>query len=269
MALADDERRRTAFGTVVDADRYDDLRPGYPPEAVSWLVGSPDRPLRVLDLAAGTGKLTRVLRALGHEVVAVDPSEQMLDALRRSTGEDAGVTALVGTAEEVPLPDASVDAVTVGQAWHWLRPAAAVAELSRVLRPGGVLGLAWNARDLSVPWAHTFEELVEGTGFGERAAGEDEEGGHGPVDDGPADEGWWPRVPAPMTARERTGFPAAQRLPSPDAVAALASTYSGIAVREDADAVLDQVRALAAAAAEPDGSVLMPLVCYCYRYLRP
>jgi SAM-dependent methyltransferase len=262
MALADDERRRTSFGTVVDADRYDDLRPGYTTEAVHWLVGAPARPLRVLDLAAGTGKLTRVLRALGHEVVAVDPSEQMLAALSRATAADEGVTALVGSAEEVPLPDASVDAVTVGQAWHWLRPAAAVAELSRVLRPGGVLGLAWNARDLSVPWAKEFEDLVEGTGFGEAAHSPD-----GAVSDDPAH--WWPRVPEPMTSPERAEFPAAQRLPSPDAVAALASTYSGIAVREDRDAVLARVAELAASVAEPDGSVVVPLVCHCFRYHRP
>ena len=259
MALADDARRRTSFGTLVDPGRYDDLRPGYTADAVHWLVGAPSRPLRVLDLAAGTGKLTRVLRALGHEVVAVDPSEAMLGALAASLPGDPGVQVLVGTAEEVPLPDASVDAVTVGQAWHWLRPAAAVAELARVLRPGGVLGLAWNARDLAVPWAASFEEVVGGTGFADATG----------ASEGTAAQEWWPQVPAPMEAGGREQFPAAQHLPSADAVADLASTYSGIAVREDRDAVLDQVRALARAAAQEDGSVVVPLVCHCFRYRRP
>jgi SAM-dependent methyltransferase len=269
MALADDEQRRTSFGTIVDAGRYEDVRPGYDPAAVEWLVGRPSRPLRVLDLAAGTGKLTRVLASQGHEVVAVDPSEGMLETLGRTTAESlppeqaARVEAHVGTAEEIPLPDASVDAVTVGQAWHWLRPAAAVAEVARVLRPGGTLGLAWNARDLSVQWAHDFEELVEGTGFAEAVSTSAD-----PETAVDADA-WWPRVPAPMTDRERAQFPAAQRLASPDDVAALASTYSGVAVRPDREAVLEQVRELARRAAEPDGSVVVPLVCHCFRYRRP
>ncbi|MGY1670932.1 class I SAM-dependent methyltransferase [Geodermatophilus sp. SYSU D00710] len=142
---AEHQRRRTSFGSV--AAEYAALRPGYPPDAVGFLLGG--RPLRVLDLGAGTGLLTDVLLAAGHEVVAVDLSARMLDQLR---ARHPGVPARVGGAEEIPLPDRSVDAVVAGQAAHWFDPDPAARELRRVLRPGGVVGLVWNTRDESVPW---------------------------------------------------------------------------------------------------------------------
>jgi SAM-dependent methyltransferase len=139
------QERRTSFGAV--AADYAALRPGYPAAAVAFLLG--DRPLRVLDLGAGTGLLTGVLRDAGHDVVAVDPAEPMLAELRARHPE---VEALVGDAETVPLPDASVDAVVAGQAAHWFRPAPAAAQMRRVVRPGGPVGLVWNTRDEQVPW---------------------------------------------------------------------------------------------------------------------
>lgn len=139
------DARRTSFGSV--AADYAALRPGYPADAVAFLLG--DRPLRVLDLGAGTGLLTDQLLAAGHEVVAVEPSAEMLDQL---TARLPRVTAHVGGAEAVPVPDASVDAVVAGQAAHWFDPARAAPELRRVLRPGGVVGLVWNTRDERVPW---------------------------------------------------------------------------------------------------------------------
>ncbi len=139
------DQRRTSFGSV--AAGYAEHRPGYPADAVAFLLG--ERPLRVLDLGAGTGLLTGALLAAGHEVVAVDPSPEMLEQLR---ARHPGVPAHVGGAEAVPLPDASVDAVVAGQAAHWFDPEPAAAELRRVLRPGGVVGLVWNVRDERVPW---------------------------------------------------------------------------------------------------------------------
>ncbi|MGY1748287.1 methyltransferase domain-containing protein [Modestobacter sp. SYSU DS0511] len=147
------DQRRTSFGAVAAA--YAALRPSYPADAVAFLLGP--RPLRVLDLGAGTGLLTDVLLAAGHEVVAVDPTPGMLDQLRARLPQ---VEAAVGGAEAIPLPDGGVDAVVAGQAAHWFDVAPAAAELRRVLRPGGVVGLVWNTRDARVPWVRALGELL-------------------------------------------------------------------------------------------------------------
>lgn len=123
-----------SFGQV--ADSYDRARPEYPEAALQWLLAAPAQ--RVADIGAGTGKLTGVLARLGHHVTAVEPDDRMRAQLSRRLPD---ITALDGTAEEIPLPDAAVDAVAFGQAWHWVDVDAVSAELARVLRPGGVLGL--------------------------------------------------------------------------------------------------------------------------------
>lgn len=147
------QARRLSFGPA--AAVYDRTRPEYPAAAIRWLVG--DRPCRVLDLGAGTGKLTRGLRALGHDVVAVDPDDGMLAALSLIGPE---VPALLGTAEQIPLPAASVDAVVAGQAYHWFGGDAAHAEIARVLRPGGPFGPLWNVRDDRVAWVAELSRLI-------------------------------------------------------------------------------------------------------------
>lgn len=154
-----DEFRRQAASFDDAADVYERSRPGYPDEAVDWLLerGAGPRPERVLDLGAGTGKLTRSLLARGLEVVAVDPSERMLQQLRDAA---PGARTLVGTAERIPLPDDSVDAVLAAQAWHWVDEERAVPEVVRVLKPGGELGLVWNIRDESVPWVARLSEII-------------------------------------------------------------------------------------------------------------
>ena len=148
--------RATSFGGAAAA--YSTGRPSYPAAAVAWLVGGATR---VVDVGAGTGKLTAGLVAAGLEVVAaVDPDAAMLGTLQRDV---PGVPALVGTAESVPLPDAAVDAAVLGQAWHWVDPDAASAELGRVVRPGGVLGLIWNIRDESEPWVAELGARMHGS----------------------------------------------------------------------------------------------------------
>jgi SAM-dependent methyltransferase len=139
----------TGFADVAQA--YDRGRPDYPPEAVAAL-GLPDR-ARVLDLAAGTGKLTRVLRAAGLDVVPVEP----LPAMRALVPG-----ALDGTAEAIPLPDASVDAATIADAWHWFDHPRASAELARVVRPGGVVAILWQypGREGLAPWAHDLGQIL-------------------------------------------------------------------------------------------------------------
>jgi SAM-dependent methyltransferase len=153
-AVAPGSPRGLSFGPA--ADRYDALRPSYPSEALRWALG--EQPLRVLDLGAGTGILTRDLRALGHEVVAVEPDPLMRARLQAASPE---VTALAGRAEQVPLPDGSVDAVVAGQAYHWFDPVPAHAEVARVLRPGGVFAPMWNTRDESVPWVAALSEISD------------------------------------------------------------------------------------------------------------
>ena len=111
----------------------------------------------VLDLAAGTGKLTRALTATGAELTAVEPVAGMREQLQRSLPE---LRVLEGTAEDIPLTDGSVDAVVVGQAFHWFHTPAAAVEIHRVLRPGGGLGVVWNAWDESVPWVSQVQALV-------------------------------------------------------------------------------------------------------------
>jgi SAM-dependent methyltransferase len=144
-------------GFARSADLYDRARPEYPPEAMAWLAERLG--LRagrtVLDLAAGTGKLTRPLAATGAEVVAVEPIAEM-----RARIGDAAARALDGTAEAIPLDDASVDAVAVGQAFHWFDGAAALAQIHRVLRPGGALAVAWNRRPLEHPAHAAIERIV-------------------------------------------------------------------------------------------------------------
>jgi SAM-dependent methyltransferase len=138
---------------------YERARPGYPDEAVEWLRNQLDLvPGRsVLDLGAGTGKLTRALLPTGVGVVAVEPGEAMLAELVRAVPR---AEARLGAAEDIPLEDDSVDAVTVGQAFHWFRHDEAVAEIHRVLRPGGKLALIWNRRDPDDPLQQEISEAI-------------------------------------------------------------------------------------------------------------
>lgn len=146
-------QRSLSFGA--EAAAYERGRPSYPPEAIDWLL--PDGAQRVLDLGAGTGKLTTRLAERGLDVVAVDPVPEMLELLSRSLPD---TPALLGTAEEIPLPDDSVDAVLVAQAWHWFDPERAIREVTRVLRPGGRLGLVWNNRDERLGWVKELGRII-------------------------------------------------------------------------------------------------------------
>jgi SAM-dependent methyltransferase len=142
------------------ADDYEQGRPGYPAEAIDCLVQALgiDAGATVVDLGAGTGKLTRRLVGTDAWFIAVEP----VQAMRRKLAEAMPhVRVLAGTAEAIPLAGESVDAVVVAQAFHWFRGEAALREIHRVLRPGGRLGLIWNARDESVEWVVGLSAILD------------------------------------------------------------------------------------------------------------
>jgi SAM-dependent methyltransferase len=142
-----------SFGAVADA--YDRARPTYPREAAAWLAGLEHA--HVLELGAGTGKLTEQLSALGHRVLATDPLDAML---RHLVARVPGTPAVLATAEQIPMRARSVDAVIGAQAFHWFDLDRALPEIARVLRPGGHLSLAWNLRDERIPWVRRLGELL-------------------------------------------------------------------------------------------------------------
>jgi ubiquinone/menaquinone biosynthesis C-methylase UbiE len=142
-----------SFGGVANA--YDRGRPSYPREAAAWLTS--DQPLTVLELGAGTGKLTEQLVALGHDVHATEPDPQMLAILEKN---HPGVRVSQAPAEEIPAGDATYDVVVSAQAFHWFDPARALPEIARVLKPRGRLSLVWNQRDERIPWVKRLGRLI-------------------------------------------------------------------------------------------------------------
>ena len=142
-----------SFGGVADA--YDRGRPTYPREAAVWLTS--EKPLSVLELGAGTGKLTEQLVALGHDVHATEPDPKMLAILDRNLPD---VRLSRAPAEEIPAGDASYDVVVSAQAFHWFDPDRALPEIARVLRPHGRLSLVWNQRDERIPWVKRLGRII-------------------------------------------------------------------------------------------------------------
>ena len=245
------EARRTSFGAL--ATTYDAVRPPWPEATVAWLLGNPDGPRRVLDLGAGTGLGTRTIAALGHEVVALDPAAGMLAALEAADLAPhvrARIETRVAAAEALEEADGSVDAATAFQAWHWFDADQVARECARVLRPGGWLGLAWHSWADGVDWLRELGEIV-----------------------GTPEMVWDPE--RPRWAAELDGFAAAEnaqfaleQVLTVDDTVRLASSWSPVAVRADREAVLDDVRDLAARTADADGRVVFPYVTDCYRYRR-
>ena len=163
--MTDDDLTRHALSFAAVADAYDRARPGYPADAAGWLAGS--KPGRVLELGAGTGRLTEQLVALGHQVVASDPLDEMLGHLGRRLPHVGRVRA---AAERIPIRSRSVDVVISAQAFHWFDPTLALPEIARVLRPGGRLALVWNLRDERIPWVRRLGELVGNQEHGDPGA---------------------------------------------------------------------------------------------------
>lgn len=256
--------RGRSFGSV--ADLYERSRPGYPPDAVRWMLGADVvanvpagksavprvAPSTVVELAAGTGKLTRHLVDDGHWVVAMEPAKPMLDRMARHVRSAFGVQA---QAEAIPLVDGCADAVVVGQAFHWFDTERALAEVGRVLRPGGVLGLVWNRRDESVPWVRHLSTLL--------------------ARDDPYDEQWVEELVETIDVSRRFGeveassFRLWQRLDREGLIQLVASrSYVATLSPGDRQSVLEQVGWLYdATATQPDGLIL-PYRTVCYRVRR-
>jgi len=150
--VTDRETRRLSFGSVAaDYDRY---RPSPPPQALDWLI--PPGAQAVLDLAAGTGAVTRELIGRAARIIAVEPDERMRAVLAARCPE---AEVLAGRGEDIPLPDGGVDAVVVGQALHWFDVNRALPEIARVLVPGGVLAAMWNVDDDRLGWVEALARI--------------------------------------------------------------------------------------------------------------
>jgi SAM-dependent methyltransferase len=243
------EERARSFGAI--ATDYDRLRPSPPRAALDWLV--PDTCEVAVDLGAGTGLLTRALLAQGvPRVIAVEPDRQMRSVLSARTPQ---VDALDGTAEAIPLNDASVDAVFVSSAWHWFDEGRAIPEITRVLRVGGRLGVVWTSRDRELEWVRALD----------RTPSED------PLHGASEDKHRWRReVAAEHDHRfvniERMTVAFDRRMRLNDAVAMVA-TYSRVITAEPAyqQAVLDQARATLQERFGESAEIDFPMRSWCWR----
>ena len=255
--MTDRETRRLSFGSVAaDYDRY---RPGPPPQALDWLI--PPGAQAVLDLAAGTGAVTRELAGRAQRIIAVEPDERMRAVL---TASCPGAEVLAGRGEDIPLPDASVDAVVISAAWHWLDPARAVPEITRVLRVGGVLGVIWVSRDARVAWVAEFNQLArESREADGRAGGRAAVGGPG---------GRWRR---PVTFPPGTAMSPAQErtveysLPMTKAdLLGLLGTYSSVITLEPERRAAFTRGVQAYLDRQPWERADLPMICRCLRSTR-
>ena len=257
--MDEDARRRHSSSFGAAATAYAEHRPDYARAALRWAL-EPAPGARVLDLGAGTGKLTATLAEVSGDVTAVEPDQAMLAELRRTLPD---VRALSGSAEAIPLPDASVDAVVAGNAMHWFDMAVAGPEIARVLSPGGVLAGLWNVVDDRVDWVAGRAAVSGSAAIGPR--------------DTPAS---WRAATAgmhlPKTGEARFGspeqaeFPHGQRRTADSLVATLA-TRAGMLVmpEQERTETLDRIRAYLASRPETaDGEFTLPMLTCVLRVRR-
>jgi SAM-dependent methyltransferase len=240
--------RSRNFGSI--AELYERVRPGYPVEAVDWFL-SRDAPagreLRIADVGTGTGKLTDALLAPGRQVTAVDPDPGMLAVL---SAKHPDVRTVTGTAEQLPFDDDTFDVVTFGQSWHWVDPPRGSAEVARILRPAGQLGLFWNIRDAREPWVAELADIL----------------GHQSADELMLDAGG-PVVTEPLDFEEMREFAWTSTIDVATLVD-LAATHGFVITASEADRrrMLDAVGALGERVAARDGMLRLPYRLYVYRF---
>ncbi|HTX28176.1 MAG TPA: class I SAM-dependent methyltransferase [Streptosporangiaceae bacterium] len=260
--MADRETRRQSFGSVAaDYDRY---RPGPPEQALDWVL--PPHAEAVLDLAAGTGAVTRELIGRVPRVIAVEPDERMRAVLSARCPE---AEVLAGRGEDIPLPGASVDAVLISSAWHWLDPEQAVPEIARVLRVGGRLGVMWTHRDQRAPWVAEFNRLSRWAREADRPRDQRADAGRDPERSQGRrrrrEVAFPPGIPLSQVEERAFEF----SLPrTKDELAGLLGTYSGVitlAPGQRAE-LTRQVRAFLDR--QPWDRIDLPMICRCVRSTR-
>lgn len=246
------EQRRRSFGAW--ATEYDRYRPGYPAQLYDYLIDMLDpaprrKAPRVVDIGAGTGQLSVGFIAHGCSVTAVEPDDRMREILAAKPGL---VRALAGTAEDIPLPDASADLIVGAQMWHWVDQDKAAAEIARVLKPGGVVAIIWNLRDDRIPWVSALSSVV----------------------DMPDSYKWCethgsPRLTAPLG--ELTAYEFDYRQPATvDSLVGLIGTFSHVALNPEVQQIKADVRELAVT--HPDlrdkDQFTVPYVCRVFTAVR-
>ncbi len=247
MASPRTGQRASSFGSV--AEDYDRYRPGPPLSAVDWILRSPCG--TAADLGAGTGALTRELARRAGRVIALEPDGRMLEVLKRRSPQ---VSALRCRAEELPIRAEALDAALVSSAWHWMDPDRTVAEVGRVLRPGGVLGVIWNGADRSVEWA---AELL---GTRDPSPGDRRDRGSRHRFELP------PQSPFAELDSCDIGW---SKSMSRDELVGLAGTYSSMITMapDERERELDRIRLITGTVVDDD-VVEMPMRCRCWRTVR-
>jgi SAM-dependent methyltransferase len=255
------EDRANSFGSI--AEDYDRWRPGPSPSVVEWLVPAETR--RVVDIGAGTGALSRLLVGRVHDVVAVEPDARMRQVLARNVSE---ATVLEGQGERIPLADADADAVVVSSAWHWMDVDATVAEVARVLRPRGVLGVVWAGVDWNAGWFAELRERVQQDRTGERVGLLSSL-----IDQEVPDDSYVLRLPAgaPFEPPEQAWLYWDQSM-SADQLVGMLGTFSGVIVLSDHQRrqIMDEARQVLRrhAGLESDAAIKLPFRANCWRTVR-
>jgi len=234
---------------------------------VDWLL--PARHDQVVDLAAGTGKLSRALARRAGRVIAIEPDSRMSAVLR---SRSPGIGAAAGLGEAIPLRAESADGLFISSAWHWMNPEQAVPEIGRVLRDGGTFGLIWTGRDREVDWVRTLDRLREGQPAGQPAQGGDVDvGGAAAVVESYRRRNRDVALPPqhPFTDIESTSFTYTKTMSVDDVVSQL-GTYSRLLVasQEERAATLGRLRAVLEQQFPGAAEIDLPIRSMCWRATR-